>query len=394
MSVIFKSLEKLKGQSAGDRLRDRQLQRKRGQQSSRKTILSPVTVISFLLVLIPAIYGVQYGIYSYKKHYSIREKQKYLSAKNKKPHTVNTRNRSAKSSEKVHPPAQEARGFETVGKEDKAPVSQSTDLKAFLPMPSEVKYHQGSPPTSDQVRNGANNMAFLPRSFENDHASPLYSFIPKEGGKMNINDNSGADLQDMGQDSGPFYMDLPPVIREQTGIPTTNGAFYESTVNSDIFENPLLKRPGGLAGDAAELSFIESESQSAKADKIHVANIEKSRKATRLVSKINRAIRDDDYDHVEKLLDQLAVLKGNENSYVMKLKAFWLLKQEDYDSAALILEKVLEKDENDMEAGINMAVVEVNNDKQPDAWERLLKLKEIYPDNTLIPELMEKLEKK
>jgi len=50
------------------------------------------------------------------------------------------------------------------------------------------------------------------------------------------------------------------------------------------------------------------------------------------------------------------VLKGEDNSYVLKLKAFWRLKQNDYESAALFLNEVLGKNENDLEAGINMAI--------------------------------------
>ena len=75
----------------------------------------------------------------------------------------------------------------------------------------------------------------------------------------------------------------------------------------------------------------------------------------------------------------------------MKLRAFLHIRNQDYESAALLLEKVLKNDDTDLEAGINMAVVEIKTNRIQDAKKRLAKLREIYSDNIFIPELMRKL---
>ncbi len=55
---------------------------------------------------------------------------------------------------------------------------------------------------------------------------------------------------------------------------------------------------------------------------------------------------------------------------------------------SVLLNKVLQNDAEDLEAGINMAVTEMKTNQLEAAQQRLAKLREVYPDNTLIPELL------
>ena len=67
------------------------------------------------------------------------------------------------------------------------------------------------------------------------------------------------------------------------------------------------------------------------------------------------------------------------------------MKQGDYDSASSLLNSLLQKDENDLEAGINMAVIEIKTQRLDQAKKRLERLRDIYQENTSIPNLLQKI---
>ncbi len=137
--------------------------------------------------------------------------------------------------------------------------------------------------------------------------------------------------------------------------------------------------------------FSEEELENEKQKKILIARLEKSRKISGIVSEIQQSIHILDDSKIDKLINRLESLKGKNNNYVLKLKAFWLLKQADYKNAEPLLAKVLAKDENDIEAGLNMALIEIKTSRIEKAQQRLAKLKNIDSDNILIPEIMKKL---
>ena len=125
--------------------------------------------------------------------------------------------------------------------------------------------------------------------------------------------------------------------------------------------------------------------------KNYLTNVEKGLKTARLVAEITDAIRQNNNEQTEELLDQLSGLKGVENRYVLNLRAYWLLLQKDYHAAAYPLNKVLEENKDDLEAGVNMAIVEIGTNRFQAARKRLLKLRSLYPENTRIAELIQKL---
>ncbi|MBW1820704.1 MAG: tetratricopeptide repeat protein [Deltaproteobacteria bacterium] len=65
-----------------------------------------------------------------------------------------------------------------------------------------------------------------------------------------------------------------------------------------------------------------------------------------------------------------------------------------YESAKKFLKKVLDKNERDVEAGINMAIVEIKTERFKQAEKRLKELRENYPENKAISELIEMLKYK
>jgi hypothetical protein len=123
----------------------------------------------------------------------------------------------------------------------------------------------------------------------------------------------------------------------------------------------------------------------------HRAAVEKSSHISGLIEAAQAAIGRMDADATRRLLDQLGRLKGPGSPYVLNLTAYWCLKRKDYAAAGKLLQQVLDLRHNDLEAGYNMALVEIHTRRPQDAYRRLASLREIYPDNLAVADLMVKL---
>jgi predicted Zn-dependent protease len=143
-----------------------------------------------------------------------------------------------------------------------------------------------------------------------------------------------------------------------------------------------------VSGPITEKRFSSRQGRDSRAERIYQVNLEKAAEVGRMVSKIEESMTEGDMDHAKVLMDQLADLKGEESPYLLKLRAVWHMRQRDYASAASLLTRVLEKEEDDLEAGINMAIIELQTHRPEQARKRLARLREIYQANTLIPELI------
>jgi len=129
---------------------------------------------------------------------------------------------------------------------------------------------------------------------------------------------------------------------------------------------------------------LESKSQ-------NVAKARKPTKVMHLVSKIEKAMAAKEMSRAKVFIDELAALKGEHDIYVLKLMAFWHMDQGDFDKAFNPLAEALDKHPDDLEAGINMAIVEIREKQFGKAKERLLGLRDIYPVSTMVGRLLEKL---
>ena len=126
-------------------------------------------------------------------------------------------------------------------------------------------------------------------------------------------------------------------------------------------------------------------------EKIFLANVKKNAKIARLVADIRWEMGHGDKKRTEKLLDELVLIKGQNNSYALKLKAVCHIRNQEYERAADLLKIILTKNERDLEAGINMAIVEINTKQEKNAYRRLEKLQKIYPENIRLAEIMQSL---
>jgi hypothetical protein len=127
------------------------------------------------------------------------------------------------------------------------------------------------------------------------------------------------------------------------------------------------------------------------AQKIFHNKMDQQAQIARLVAAIQRSMECDDAARTIALLKELEMLKGRDNAYVLKLKAYWHLRNGDLAPATMLLNQVLRQNAEDLEAGINMAVVEMKTSQFKAASDRLSKLRQKYPDNRVIAELLQKL---
>jgi len=150
-------------------------------------------------------------------------------------------------------------------------------------------------------------------------------------------------------------------------------------------------RPSDIAGIINEPHDQPPDRMEKTAPKIIQHNVNRSLETNRLVNRIRSCMATTDCRQIDHLFDQLQSWKGANDPYVLKLKGYWYLQQEQFESAAGLLQKVLLQDENDLEAGVNMAIAEIRLNRWQPAKQRLARLREVYPDNPKLAEVWQQL---
>jgi len=311
MSVIYKTLKKLKTESAEESGNQRVTKKRKGSYPFKGVSLKPIVVISFVLLILIAGVGIFFAVRSLNK----------------------------------------------------------TDNNPPRPMVFQVHKNSEyieSDESSEGEEKEALNVRYTP-------AEKISKSSQDAAGK-------GAETQDISSDvkipkiAAQRTVGKQPLDRKQYGFENLgqNPSHVKATFSPKISEEKKLK-------------------EKVRTQRIHRANLERSLKISRLVERINKYIKAGNIGLTEKYLRELETLKGKDNTYVLNLRAFWCLTRQDYESATSFLKKVLDKNERDLEAGINMAIVEIKTKRFQQAEERLKGLREIYPENTAILELIEKL---
>ena len=84
-------------------------------------------------------------------------------------------------------------------------------------------------------------------------------------------------------------------------------------------------------------------------------------------------------------------MKGSDNPFVLKLKAFSLIRQNRLEEARTLLSKVLAISADDLDAGLNMAVIDMKSGRLDSARRRLVQLQEMFPEDTNVTMYLSKL---
>jgi tetratricopeptide (TPR) repeat protein len=110
-----------------------------------------------------------------------------------------------------------------------------------------------------------------------------------------------------------------------------------------------------------------------------------------IIPALNMALQQRDHSRSQQLLDRLARVRGDTDPLVLKYKGLWLLYGEHYAKAGEIFEQLLRSDPGDLEAGINLAIVDLRLGHIEQARSRLQSLARHHPQHPMLLRLLDQL---
>jgi Flp pilus assembly protein TadD len=94
---------------------------------------------------------------------------------------------------------------------------------------------------------------------------------------------------------------------------------------------------------------------------------------------------------VGRLMEELEKTQGSSSLFLIRLKAYWHIQQNDLENARGLLEEVLSKKPDDKESGLNLAVVDMRAGRMEPARRRLERLQHLYPEDDEIAAALQQL---
>lgn len=215
-----------------------------------------------------------------------------------------------------------------------------------------------------------------PSGTARDLSAPASQYLPPEK-TASVEKSPIAETADNGSDENVEK----PLPIEETDAQKAEPANLAATPDATPQVEPTASQSS--AEDRRETKKPSQQTQEEK----FLASLTREHHISQLIDKIKLSMASDNTEHTVKLFNRLESIKGAGNSYVMKLKAFWYMQRGEFDLARPLLERVLSRNEDDKEAGVNMAVLEINTRQLPEARARLRKLMAAYPNDDAIHEL-------
>ena len=360
MSVIFKTLKKLKSQSPEDRKEAGKLKRFHNVYSFRRILFSPSAILA--LVLFIFLFGMA-CIYI-AGHLTGKSKRLPTVSEERKEHPAVAARELTETSAKGNVIQKEPASAPIPSPPKDFSVEEAKRAKLYLPESQKGWIARHTIPVSPKrAENASLKKPHTPEDTETIHVPPAHVSTVKDKITPAAASNISRDRKAMIPERIPYFL-------TSRSLPTK--------------KKPLKEMPEEIQS---------SEEAKKESDKhLHLVKVEKNAQIASLVKKIQKSMSTGSNTQTEKLLDQLTRLKGKKDSYVLKLRAFYHIRQCNYNLAASLLNKVLKKNKNDLEAGVNMAILEIKTGQLTEAKNRLYRLSDIYPYNTRIPELIQKLQ--
>jgi hypothetical protein len=352
MSVIFKTLKKLKAQSS-EKMKDAEKRRLKKKASFFREFFTSSRTIIFLVIFILfsgliSIHLVNVAKEKRQKSLQIAEKRQVVTGTiDRKAGSVPEEEKAAEEIDVSIPPPPES-----------IPAEKAEIGKLYLPRKPKAPVKQ-----TEVV----NETAVPPSSV------PSLNAVPSEETPSVILPETAATPEKVSEKPGnnEFAQYLPPAGKHAGEKPFQAAIASSQEIRED--------RTAEAIAEASEL-------------RLRRISVQKNIKIENIIGKIKRTIRAHDAGKTEILIDELASIKGQNDQYVLKLRAFYLMNQGDFKSAVSLLNRVLQTDKDDREAGINMAILEMKNGQVNKAKSRLYRLRDIHPHDTLIPNLINKIE--
>ncbi|MBF0284125.1 MAG: tetratricopeptide repeat protein [Magnetococcales bacterium] len=117
----------------------------------------------------------------------------------------------------------------------------------------------------------------------------------------------------------------------------------------------------------------------------------RSRDLPRIQEELRRAMGAKDERTVNKLFTELEKSKGAETPYLLKMRSYWLISQGNPQAAEELLQRVLMRDPDDVEAQTNMALVEMHTGRREAARQRVFSQLTRHPNHPQLRELSNQL---
>jgi Flp pilus assembly protein TadD len=105
---------------------------------------------------------------------------------------------------------------------------------------------------------------------------------------------------------------------------------------------------------------------------------------TKIANQMRAAVQAGDVDQSNAFLAQLEKIKGKNNPFVKKLEAYLHIRQGSLEKARAVLSSILATAPDDLEAGLNMAVIDIRSGHHDEARQRLVHLLDQYPEEDQI----------
>lgn len=160
---------------------------------------------------------------------------------------------------------------------------------------------------------------------------------------------------------------------------------FSAPVDNAESEKTVARREQGFSYNSRESSGGN------RYRKMNQENRTRSYRIINLVKQIQSTLKTGNQRDTERLLTKLEKLKGKNDSYLLKLRSYLYMRNGENEAAYRILKKVILGNEKDLEAGINMAIIEIRTERSREAAERLKNLAKVYPENSMIKKLIKQM---
>lgn len=205
-------------------------------------------------------------------------------------------------------------------------------------------------------------------------------------------------------DDASRYHFHPPDPREEVAVGEPAARVEKGSLRSSETTAALLTPPSplhsqkldsgasGRADNTVQTAPPEVDPEREATERARRIALEKSARIGRLVRQIEQALAGSkEAGDPNTLLKKLARIKGENHPYVAKLRAYYNFQRGKYALAESDLHRVIAANPDDFEAGINLALIEIQFQRYEEALVRLKALRQAYPENEQIADLIKRL---
>jgi tetratricopeptide (TPR) repeat protein len=158
----------------------------------------------------------------------------------------------------------------------------------------------------------------------------------------------------------------------------------EGGLDASAAHSESRPRPATVTGSApSSIADAERKRQAGQA-RMHLT-------VNKIANQMRAAVQAGDVHQSNAFLGQLEKIKGENNPFVKKLEAYLHIRQGNLVKARAVLSSILATAPDDLEAGLNMAVIDIRSGHHDQARQRLVRLLDQYPEEDQIIDYLRQL---